>query len=207
MDVLLGAHMSGVVLANKHRGAVKVGLVVIEEQWLHVVRRVCGVETVGKPGLVHLGQIVFGLVANILWFLHGTPQLHHLTKSRFAGSFASRTLAEGEGRSEVYQVGFGVCFLFCIDHTVNGTHNGPAELIGLGNARNLEIWLVDHYDGLECSVVCPIFSKAVLQHTLVLFLDLRIAVKVRRHTVLGHLCVGIIAHPRNNLQTLHYSFI
>ena len=63
-------------------------------------------------------------------------------------SASDRTLAEGEGRSEVYQVRFGVCFLpwqsksvnqtesnkplnwfaglFCIDHTVNGTHNGPA---------------------------------------------------------------------------------
>ena len=25
--------------------------------------------------------------------------------------------------------------------------NPPAEFSGLGNARNLEIWLVDHYDG------------------------------------------------------------
>mmetsp|Transcript_138493 Transcript_138493/g.430677 ORF Transcript_138493/g.430677 Transcript_138493/m.430677 type:complete len:264 (-) Transcript_138493:125-916(-) len=199
---LLVEVLGGVVLADEDWRALKVVLVVVQEEIADVEGGVRGVDAVHEPGLVQVPEVVVRSVVYRRGVLHGLSQRQHLADAGLVAHVgAARADPEGEGDREVGRDTLHSDLLLGIYHRIEGAHQGSAEMPGL--AQQLEIWLIHEDDRPELWVVSGIIlEETTLQIHDVLLLDHVVAVKVRGHAVALHLRVRVVAEAGNDVQVV-----
>mmetsp|Transcript_33650 Transcript_33650/g.86127 ORF Transcript_33650/g.86127 Transcript_33650/m.86127 type:complete len:774 (+) Transcript_33650:97-2418(+) len=201
-------HLRRVVLADENGHGGELFVVVVLEEPADVRRGVRRVDAVEEALLVHLPEVVLRVVADHLHGVpHGLPELQHLPhRGLVAEPFALRADAEGEGCREVDQRPTDAGLLLRIQQAVQGGHEGAAE--GLRPSSDLQVRLV-HEDQCPQSRAVHVADghEAPLQVHHVRFPDLAVAVEPSALAAPCHLGVGVVADPRNDIQSLVHGLI
>mmetsp|Transcript_83156 Transcript_83156/g.252107 ORF Transcript_83156/g.252107 Transcript_83156/m.252107 type:complete len:295 (+) Transcript_83156:1747-2631(+) len=197
------------VLLNEDRGLGKGGLVVAQEETLHVPGGVCRVEAVDKAAAVQPREVVAWLVAVRQGVQHGVPELPHLPQGRQRLEVATAAAdAEGERGREVRQAARGVCRLLGAKHAVQTADDGLHDAPRREDARCLQVGLVHGDDLTQSRVVRAIAAQeAGPQVAQVGLLDLAEAVVLGGHAVAGHLRVRVVADANDHPQAQPVGFV
>mmetsp|Transcript_113369 Transcript_113369/g.241931 ORF Transcript_113369/g.241931 Transcript_113369/m.241931 type:complete len:216 (+) Transcript_113369:702-1349(+) len=194
----------GMELTYKEREALEAHVVVLHEEIMEAPRRVRGVDAIHEAPAICFPQVVLGSVTHQARVAHRATERFHLTKTGSDGNdLACPAHTEREGCREVGCRAGHASLLLRIQHCVEGTNQGPAEMRRHIKREELQVRLVHEDHSPQCWVIdfAAGEQEARFQHGSVLLPNLRVAVEVGADTTAPHLGVGVVAEPGNDIQS------